>query len=412
MAKQRLGILGGTFDPVHRGHFQMGLSVLNAGLLDQLLVMPTGNPPYKTCSASAEDRWKMVVSACSGDHRLIPSRLEIDQADPVFTIDTLLKLREIYPKAELYYIIGADALMKLRKWHRYQDVLSQCTFLVCPRAGSGNPSAFAEEKKALADLGGRFTMVPMEPVTVSSTEVRSALAEGRIPHSLDVSVREYCACKGLYGLPGRLEHIDEWIDGLFDALNPHRFAHSLSVAYTAKRLARNHGIDPLRAEQAGLLHDCAKCMPVKEMQRIATENALTEDPEFLSSGALLHSVVGAWVAKDRYHMEDEQVLEAIACHNTGKPGMSRLSMCVCLADSIEPLRKSYPLLERVRLLSELSLERALLLSLESTADYVRSGGKTLHPQTLQTIQWLKTLPETRSQEKSGARRGAENTSKT
>ena len=90
-------------------------------------------------------------------------------------------------------------------------------------------------------------------------------------------------------------------------------------------------------------------------------------------------------------MTDPEVLEAIAWHNTGHTGMSRLAMCVCLSDSIEPLRESYPLLEQIRSLAEHSLEQALLLSLESTAEYVCSRGKYLHPRTQETISWLKML---------------------
>ena len=182
-----------------------------------------------------------------------------------------------------------------------------------------------------------------------------------------------------------------WVGRLSASLKPSRFAHSLSVAYEARRLARLHGIDFLRAEQAGLLHDCAKCLPLEEMQRIAAEHSLTEDPDILASGALLHSVVGAFVARRDYGMEDPEVLSAISYHNTGFPGMSRLDMCVCLSDSIEPLRELYPHLAQVRALAEVSLERALLLSLEGTADFVLSRGKYLHPRTRNTIAWLRAL---------------------
>ena len=182
-----------------------------------------------------------------------------------------------------------------------------------------------------------------------------------------------------------------WISKLSVTLKPGRFAHSLSVAWMSRRLARIHGIDPLKAEQAGLLHDCAKSLPLEEMQHIAVEHSLTDDQEMLSSGALLHSVVGSWVAREEYRMTDPDVLQAISYHNTGFPGMTRLDMCVCLSDSIEPLRESYPHLEEVRALAEISLERALLLSLEGTADYVTSRGKYLHPRTQNTITWLKTL---------------------
>jgi predicted HD superfamily hydrolase involved in NAD metabolism len=186
------------------------------------------------------------------------------------------------------------------------------------------------------------------------------------------------------------------VDRLFEALNPHRFSHTLSVALTSVRLAAKYHVNVRQAEEAGLLHDCAKCLPLSEMQRIARRHHLTEDPSILESASLLHSVAGAWVARSRYGMKDPEVLEAIAYHNTGHEGMSRLAMCVCLADSIEPTRASYPLLEQVRVLSELSLERALLMSLEGTAAYVRSRGKYLHPRTQETIAWLKTLPEARS----------------
>ena len=402
MSKQRIGILGGTFDPIHAGHLQMASAVLSGGHVDKVLVVPTGNPPYKSCDSSPEDRWKMVVAACSGNAQLIPSRLEIDRSGPVYSIDTIREFRKQYPKAELFYIIGSDALLKLRKWHCFEDVLKACAFLVCPRKGAVDPLSFSKEAEYLTSLGARFVFVHMEPVTVSSTEIR-AEASGRLANLfLDVSTREYINAKGLYRQERHIQDADVWIEKLFRDLNPHRFAHSLSVAFTARRLARIHGIDPDQAEEAGLLHDCAKCLPLKEMQRIAREHSLTDDPSLLESGALLHSTVGAWVARNEYGMADPEVLEAIAYHNTGHAGMSRLAMCVCLADSIEPRRDSYPLLERVRLLAELSLERALLLSLEGTSDYVRAKGKPLHPRTLDTIAWLKELPAVRAPSRSAA----------
>ena len=395
MARQQcIGILGGTFDPVHRGHIGMGLGVLDAGWLDQLLVIPSGDPPHKSCAASAEDRWKMVVSACSADKRLRPDRMELDRSGTIYAVDTLHALQKAYPGAALYYLIGADTLLTLDRWHRWEEVLSLCTFVICRREQEADDASVDEAVRRFTALGGRFMSLPVSPLPVSSTEIRRALAAGENPAGLDVSVLEFCTVKGLYGAPGRLEHIDEWMELLFSALKPKRFAHSLSVAFEAKRLARLHGIDCLKAEQAGLLHDCAKCLPLKEMRRIAKDRSLTDDPKFLESDALLHSLVGASLAETLYGMKDPEVLEAIRYHNTGHKGMSRLAMCVCLADSIEPLRQSYPLLEKIRALAEQSLERALLFSLESTAEYVTSRGLFLHPRTRNTIRWLKSLPET------------------
>ena len=392
MAKTRIGILGGTFDPIHQGHIQMALRVLEAVHLDQMLIMPSGNPPYKSCSTLPEDRWKMVVAACSRDARLIPSRLEMDRSGSVYTIDTLLALHREYPKAELFYVIGADAAMKLHHWHRVNELLPLAAFLVCPRGSSFETDAFQDEIARLRAAGASIRVLRMPPVDISSTVIRASLRRGDPTPLLDGAVREFCAAKGLYGMARRIEASDRWLDQLFAALTPKRFAHSLSVARTARRLAFQYGVDPLQAEEAGLLHDCAKCLPMKEMRRIALEHSLTDDPAILESGALLHSLAGAWLARNAYGMADPAVLEAIAYHNTGHAGMSRLAMCVCLADFMEPNRESYPLLEEVRRLAEHSLEQALLLSLEGTAEYVCSRGKYLHPRTQETIAWLKTLP--------------------
>ncbi len=210
------------------------------------------------------------------------------------------------------------------------------------------------------------------------------------------SVQEYIDVAGLYGTVSRLECAVPWLDRLYSTLSPHRFAHSLSVARTAVQLAARFRLDAVRAEEAGLLHDCAKYLSLPEMQRIARKHNLSDDPVFLGSSALLHSVTGTWIAQKKYGMKDPAVLEAIAYHNTGCAGMSPLSMCVCLADYIEPNRDPFPGLEEVRRLSETSLEKALLLSLENVAAYVRSVNKTLHPRTLSAIEWLKSLPSVQS----------------
>ena len=132
---------------------------------------------------------------------------------------------------------------------------------------------------------------------------------------------------------------------------------------------------------------------VEEMQRIARENHLTEDAAILESGALLHSVVGAHLARTRYGCEDAEIIAAILSHTTGKAGMSRLDMAVWLADTIEPTRAPYPLLDKTRMLAGLSLEKAMITSLEGTLQHVRKKGDAVHPATMETLTWLKTLPQ-------------------
>lgn len=357
--------------------------------LSQVLVMPTGNPPHKHGVTSGEDRWRMVCAAVAQESDLTPCRIELDREGVIYTVDTLEELRRTCPKAELYYIIGADTLTELRHWRDYERVLGMCTFLVCPRVGAAPPAEWTAERRRLTELGGRFLTVDMEPVTVSSTQVRAALAAGEATPKLPVVCREYALLKGLYGMAPRLPQAEAWLERLFTDLTAKRFAHTLAVAHTARRLACLHGVDAAKAETAAMLHDCAKCLPLKEMQRVCRERQLTEDGQVLESGALMHSLVGAQRAAEVYGVSDPEVLRAIACHTTGKAGMTPLDMVVYLADKIEPTRASYPTLEKVRMLAQLSLERALLCSMEGTRAYVRKGDKPLHPQTLETIAWLK-----------------------
>ncbi len=391
MARERIGIMGGTFDPIHQGHIRMAQCALESMQLSRVLMLPSGNPPHKPDITPAEDRYRMVCAACAGLPGLEPCREEIDRSGVIYTVDTLSILQEKYPRAELFYLIGADTLMELHNWRRYETVLTMCTFLVCPRSWTYTPQQLTEERRRLTALGGRFLFLDMDVIDISSTEARQAIRDGEGLANLPVQVREYAQAAGLYGTPLRIPQGPEWLKMLFADLSVKRFSHTLAVADTARRLALIHGLDAVKAETAGLLHDCAKCLPLKDMQRIARENRLTEDESILESGALLHSVVGAHLARTKYGCEDEDVLGAILSHTTGRPGMSPMAMAVWLADTIEPTRAFYPLLDKVRMLAGLSLEKAMIASLEGTLEHVRKKGDAVHPATLETLAWLRSL---------------------
>ncbi len=389
MPKERIGIMGGTFNPVHQGHIAMALAAMKTASLDRVLFLPDGQPPHKTGITPAEDRWRMLVAATVNLKHVEPCRMELDRAGTTYTFDTLTSLREQFPKADLYYIIGADTLMQLKNWYRWQEVLPLCTFLVCPRVGTDGAAELQAERKRLTALGGRFTSVTMELINVSSSEIREQLAAGLDTPRLPPQVREYASLMGLYGMTGSIPQAAEWMPRLFGDLTAKRFAHSLGVAHSARALARNHGVDPLKAETAALLHDCAKCFPLKELQQIAQENHLTEDRVVLASNALLHAPVGAWMAERVYGVTDPEILEAIRVHTTGKAGMTPLDMVVFLADKVEPGRPAFPLLARMRMLAPLSLPRAMIASLEGTEEYVKDSGKDLHPQSREALDWIK-----------------------
>ena len=138
-------------------------------------------------------------------------------------------------------------------------------------------------------------------------------------------------------------------------------------------MAEKFGVDEEKAALAGLLHDCAKCMPLSQMTKAAKNEKL--DPVMKESKALMHAVAGAHVAQDVYDVHDPEVLGAIRWHTTGHANMTKLEKIVYLADMIEPNRKPYPGLEALRKLCMTDLDEAMHMALLMSLDHVREQGK-------------------------------------
>ena len=152
---------------------------------------------------------------------------------------------------------------------------------------------------------------------------------------------------------------------------------------TAREMAEKFGVDEEKAALAGLLHDCAKCMPLSQMTKAAKNEKL--DPVMKESKALMHAVAGAHVAQDVYDVHDPEVLGAIRWHTTGHANMTKLEKIVYLADMIEPNRKPYPGLEALRKLCMTDLDEAMHMALLMSLDHVREQGKPLHPDTMAAL---------------------------
>ena len=167
------------------------------------------------------------------------------------------------------------------------------------------------------------------------------------------------------------------------ALDHQRFEHTLGVEKTARAMARIFGEDEERAALAGLLHDCAKCMPLSQMVKAARHEDI--DPVMKESKALMHAVAGRCVARDVYNVEDEAVLDAIRWHTTGRGHMTALEKIIYLADMIEPNRQPFEGLEALRSLCMQDLDRAMHMALAMSLEHVREQGKTLHPDTLAAL---------------------------
>lgn len=168
---RRIGIFGGTFDPIHRAHLAVAAAARTHADLDLVLFVVAGMPPHKRhdVAESAEHRLRLVEAAVSGQAGLAVSRIELDRDGPSYTVDTLQELEAVYPGAAFFLIIGEDSLVDLPKWHAPEGILNRAHLLVVPR-----PEPHAPIPESLA---GHYTLLPFQEDVTSSTEVRRRLAE-------------------------------------------------------------------------------------------------------------------------------------------------------------------------------------------------------------------------------------------
>ena len=199
---ERIGILGGTFNPIHIGHLLIAQRALESAGLDRVIFIPCHTPAHKGGGALAapEDRLAMVRLAIAGNPAFEASDLEIERGGVSYAVDTILAFRERFPDREPHFIIGMDALRELHLWHRVNDLLALCPFLVLGRPGVAHPMSPAEislpppwPERLLANVvSGRLC-------EVSSREIRQRVAEGRsIRYLVPSAVEQFILDRGLY----------------------------------------------------------------------------------------------------------------------------------------------------------------------------------------------------------------------
>jgi len=215
--KGRIGVFGGTFNPVHRGHVKAAAEVLKKFRLEQILFVPARVPPHKRFEgiAPAKDRMRMVELALRGRRRLVPSPIEIRARGTSYSIRTLAKLKKLFPGARIFFILGVDAFLEIETWKEWRKVLKEGLLIVMTRPGF-------RLNKAARVLGADFRhlilavprtarfretwlsryrvfLLPIRALKMSSTEIRAMVRTGRSLHGwVEPSVERYVQRHGFY----------------------------------------------------------------------------------------------------------------------------------------------------------------------------------------------------------------------
>jgi nicotinate-nucleotide adenylyltransferase len=194
--RRRVGVMGGTFDPIHHGHLVAASEVQAWFDLDEVIFVPTGQPWQKSTRdvAPAEDRYLMTVIATASNPRFSASRVDIDREGPTYTIDTLRDLRQTMPDADLYFITGADALADIFTWRNAEELFSMAQFVGCTRPG------FVMDSETLGKIpSDRVTMIEVPALAISSTDVRRRTMRGEpVWYLVPDGVVQYIAKHQLY----------------------------------------------------------------------------------------------------------------------------------------------------------------------------------------------------------------------
>ncbi len=381
----RIAIYGGSFDPPHKGHVEAAKAVLKELKPDKLLVIPAFQPPHKALSAespSPDERLSLTRLAFEGMERTEVSDTEIADGGKSYTVNTLEKLRGIYPDAEFILVMGTDMLLSFEQWHDFRKIF-----------GLAELGAFARDAEEMQNVCNfaaylRDTYhavvhcVSHEPLKMSSTEIRQLLPERKGCEYLPEKVYAEIIRKRLYGAKPNLE----WLrHDSQKYLKPKRIPHVLGCEQEAARLATRWGADPEIAAEAGILHDITKKLVLDEQLILCEKYGIINDALENESTKLLHGKTGAAFARDMYGVSDE-VYEAIRWHTTGKPGMTLLEKIVYLADYIEPTR-DFEGLDELRSLAYSDLDAAMALGLRMTLEELKEKGTAAHRNTVDALEY-------------------------
>lgn len=362
---RRIGVFGGTFNPVHNAHIQIANRALSELGLDFVIMMTGGNPPHKKDELipDAKLRHIMLKLAVKGNDRLIPCDYEVKRTDYSYTVNTLRFLKRIYPGDELYFIMGGDSIDYFDEWYKPEEIARLAKLVVYSRGRNHRIDEMREMYNAdIILLGG-------ENIDISSTEIRTDRNsfENMLPAAVEAFIDKY----GLYKEVSDMELLEKMLDS-------ERLRHSIGVSKLAGELAERYGLDRAEAERCGMLHDAAKCIPYKDALVMCDELEAELDPIERHMPPLVHAKLGAELVKCLFGVTEGKITSAIRAHTVGKLDMSLFDKVIFVADMCEEGRRM-PEVEAIRNTAFEDIDRAVVMCIDLSISYNNKKGNKVHP---------------------------------
>lgn len=388
MNSKKIGVLGGTFDPIHLGHKKLAEAALKEAALDELIIMPNNIQPFKIGKDVSSDfhRLNMVKLTFKDNEKIRISSLEIDKDDISYTYDTLKILESNEKNAKFYFILGTDSFIKLDSWYKGIDLLKEFSFICGIREGyleyTLNLKIQEYRDKYNTETIKLITKLPL----ISASEIRNRVnAEVSISHLVDKEVEKYIKENNLYlkkqisDIYSDEELVEKIIEHIENEMSEKRRIHTYGVMKVAMDLAVKFHENPLKAKVSALFHDLFRDIDVELLNEYVKKYGLQK--KYLDNPNLSHSKIAVIFMKEKYGIYDNDLLNAVSFHTTGRDGMSLLEKIIYIADAVEPNR-SYPKVDELRETLKTNIDLACYKAIMNTIKHVDELDGELDQDTL------------------------------
>ncbi|MCL2765076.1 MAG: nicotinate (nicotinamide) nucleotide adenylyltransferase [Treponema sp.] len=396
----RLGILGGSFNPVHLGHLFLADNAISALKLDRVIFVPAWHSPFKpgplpehVNEANANDRLDMLAAAVNGDSRFAIDSCEIRRGGVSYTIITLEDIIARYmPEGKPVLIIGDDLAAEFLSWRESEKILELADIAIARRINS-----------AAVKYPFPHIIIKNDVMNVSSRALRQKISDENDGSScwrslVPPGTRAIIEDRQLYGYKGQNAQnelsqavIQQIETEARQTLSIERFLHSRSAALHAVDLCRRFGADPAAGYLAGIAHDLAKQFDNKLLLKIAKAEKFAVSALEKSKPNLLHGKAAAVLLRDHFCINNKDVLEAVAFHTSGCEDMGQLAKIIYIADKTENTRNIDTALRK--LCREADLDSILLAVVERTIIKLKAKSADLSEDTLKLLNRIKKNQE-------------------
>ena len=387
----KFGIFGGTFNPIHNGHINIALKIYDKFSLDKILFMPNKIPPHKNIKNVLDEkiRLDMINIAIKNYEFLDVEDYELKKDNISYTYESLEYLDRIYKGIELFFIIGSDSFLNFDKWQKIERIFRSSNIVVYLRKEAHKDRIIKIKERYEELYKGKIYLFFDKIIDISSTEIREKIFNGDdISNLVPKCVYEYIISKGLYRESIMdFEKIDSYLK---ENLNEFRYQHTLRVVDMGIILANKHGYDDiLKVKLACYFHDAGKNLSPNKILDMVSNEGYKLTCEEIENVHIYHGVASMIIARDKFNINDMEVLNAIKNHVTGVEKMTILDKIVFLADFFE-MGRDFDRVHKSRdaAIIDLNLDEALILAYDSTINELVSKRRFIHENTIRARNFI------------------------